>query len=537
MGVTSFGLMLAARNRVPTLASSYALECNDCRLTFDDQGRILECRHLPTDTTFPMEYYWSNIANMGEGETLDYPEGTTVVQTSPDITDVTYHYGSGKSSTLRVTSHTYFLEFELTHVTGDCGTILMFSPIFLVEYDFNAEPGGRDQIMDIGKGFFACIIAGNEHTGLVIDGGPQVFSPPFVPSNPSYVRNQRFAFFICQEAELRQRLLDLEAYFGFPFGISIKDRSENNVDYLFLLDMHGASAQDIIALCQQTGLGSVLLGISIWSEYQTPEEPFKLQPWAKDVVRDLKASGLIVGVHSYVHKIPTNGYYATHYPGQVSTTAVDGLKSFTFDNDLPEIMAGHYAAKIKELGADWTYFDGAERLYESVDQHVDTYDGYLKTRITRAIMQALEAEGVMPVVHQQSSQGYNCYHYVSRTGQRDYWDGWPEPDTTPMKSIDWAKSQAVHRRRALMTPDLGWFGRKIHVMGNPIGERDATWEEWQYVCDASVRYNIPLGIRTSYNDFMTDPLRDQIVPLLRTTITERQMPRAYLPLILKQWGK
>ena len=88
-----------------------------------------------------------------------------------------------------------------------------------------------------------------------------------------------------------------------------------------------------------------------------------------------------------------------------------------------------------------------------------------------------------------------------------------------------------------MTPDLGWFGRQIHVMGDPIGERDATWEEWQYVCDASVRYNIPLGIRTSYNDFMTDPLRDQIVPLLKTTITQRQMHRVYLPIILKQWGE
>src|SRR6185295_10875702 len=106
-------------------------------------------------------------------------------------------------------------------------------------------------------------------------------------------------------------------------------------------------------------------------------------------------------------------------------------------------------------------FDGAELLFEIEGQPRGTYDFSLRTRITRAIMQALADEGVTPVIHQQSSNGSNCYHYVSRSGQVDYWDGlWQgqlDPDATPTTAIARIVANAPHRRTAFLTPDLGWF--------------------------------------------------------------------------------
>jgi hypothetical protein len=484
---------------------------------------------------------WSNMANTGRGETPVPPASTTVVPVAPNITDVTYHYGPDKNSTLRITAHPHHLEFNLVSVRGDCGKIRLFSPIFMGLRDFNQSPTYfRAQLMEIGNDFFAGIIASNEHTELRQHQHQRqkasafvTFSPAFVPSNPSYTRNQRFAFFICHKAQLRRRIGDLETCYVSPFGLKIKRRRQNNIDYLFLLDTNGASAQDIIELCHQTGLGSVLLLTDLWCDWCSPEAPFHLRPEAVTLVKALKKAGLIVGLHSYVHKVPANGYYATYYPHQVSATAAGRFRCFTFDNDLPEMMSRQYAAKFKLLKADWTYFDEAEVLYESDGKHTGEYDHFLVTRVTRAMMQALADEGVMPVIHQQSSQGSNCYHYVSRTGQIDYWDGrWqgqPNPSTTPITSIEWAVSQAPHRRTAFLTPDLGWFGRRIHVYvkDKPPREREATWQEWQSLCRASIQANIPLGIRTSYQDFMTDPLKDKIVPLLRETIRQRQRGSVY----------
>jgi hypothetical protein len=174
------------------------------------------------------------------------------------------------------------------------------------------------------------------------------------------------------------------------------------------------------------------------------------------------------------------------------------------------------------LEADWVYFDGAEVLYEKNGRFVDSLDWYFNSRITRAIMEEFKKQGVIPLIHQQSSSGSSTYHYISRTGQIDFWDSLPYPQQNPIQSIDYMVRQVVNTRKAFQTPDLGWFGREIHNFNYPNYKRDATWNEWQYICIASLKYNIPLGIRTRYVDFITDPLKDSIIVLLKKTIMARK---------------
>jgi len=94
--------------------------------------------------------------------------------------------------------------------------------------------------------------------------------------------------------------------------------------------------------------------------------------------------------------------------------------------------------------------------------------------------------------------------------------------------MDFTAQQQRHRRRALYRfSDLGWFGREIHTPG---GRRDATWEEWQHLARVSLAENIPIGVRTTYADFINDPLHSHIVSLLAATTAARQrLPRPLRP--------
>ena len=511
----------------PQGPAAYSLQCQDFRLVFDAASHLLECRHLPTNVALPVGGDACNWAHAGTTES-DYVQQTTAVDVSPGVRDLLFDYGRGLRSRLRVTAHAHDLEFELLDVVGDCGSIRVFSATFLGLRDFN-QVYGLDPLLDLGHGYFAGLVCANVQTDLfkyrdISAGWEQIgaTSPADLPLPTHYARGQKFAFFICREAELRSRLVELEQRYGLPFGMSIKDRPENNVDYLFLLDDEGASSQDIVDLCQQTGLGNVNLFADIWYDQADSSAPFALRPRAKRLAADLHAAGLLVGAHCLVHAVPASGYYATHYPEQVSSTVSEDFRCYTFDNNLPETMAGDLAARVKELGIDWLYLDGAEYLFEDHGQRTVDLDWYARTRISGAILRALRAEGVAPVIHQQSSQGAGCYHFVSRSGQIDYWDGYPQAHDTPIRSMDEiAQHVAPHLRRAFVTPDLGWFGRRIHVAG-ALRDRDATWAEWQHICQASLQHNIPLGIRTTYSDFVTDPLHDAIVPLLRWTTRQRR---------------
>jgi len=148
---------------------------------------------------------------------------------------------------------------------------------------------------------------------------------------------------------------------------------------------------------------------------------------------------------------------------------------------------------------------------------------YLSARQTEAILRELRQRNYTNLKIFQEAGSVYTYHFKSRTGQTDYWDNasWHR---NPIAHMNWTALQAIHRGRGLYKyTDLGWFGRDIHIpMGGGIGRRDATWEEWQHLANISLTYDIPIGIRTTYNDFITDTLNPLIVPLLRETIRQKR---------------
>jgi hypothetical protein len=509
-------------------AQTYTIETSTFRLVFNrfNSGGfyatgLREVRYLPTGRLFNVSEAWTNIANV-DSSWWDDPDSVSVVQVTPSVQDITIHYGPGKRSTMRVTSHPHFVEFQLTDVTGNCGDIRMFGPIFL-SHNGPFYCCQYQQLLPLGNGYYSFLTTANANTGIWrwTDGTVDMHhttSPRYVPSVGPYLRDQRFAYFICREEDLPQRVREVEAYFGYAYGWSLKERPENNIDYLFVLDLNTAMPQDIINLCRQTNLGAVLLAQWVWSDWQASDEPFKLRPYTTQLINNLKAAGLVVGLHSYVHKVPENGYYATHYPGSVSTTSLYGFKAFRFSDTLPELMASQYATKVNSLDADWLYFDGQESLYEVTNQHISIYDWYLTMRITAAIMNKLRMRNHPLKIFQCAGEGSGGYHYVSRYGQTDYWD---TGTITPIGQMNEIVSLFTPYRFALGAIDLGWFGREIHIPSPPY-RRDARWDEWLYLASTSLTHNIPIGIRTTYTDFMTDPLRDSVVVLLRETIRQRR---------------
>jgi hypothetical protein len=510
-------------------SSGFVLECNEFQLRFDSVGRIDELRYLPTNNIIPLYRYWSNIANTGPGDIWDFPESITVSLHSPNVKLITFHYNIGKRSTIKVTQHQNFLEFELVDVIGNCNEIRMFGIVFRGLREFNEL--NIPQVTQIAPGLFGGMIAGNLQTRIftsrtVTDSleGIYAHSPLTLPSPSPYMRGQKFAFYICREQDLIERLTEIENLFNLPFGVEMKRNPANNVDYLFLLERNGSSAIDIIALCRETGLGNVLIAFDIWCDWHNPTAPFLIKPEIEQFVSDLRSAGLIVGAHAFVHKTSPIGYYATNFPNQVSSTIKEGFRGYNFTTSLPERAAKDFAQAIKNLGVQWVYLDASENLvWDEAGNYDNLLTWYLQPRISTAVLKAFREEGVSPVIHQESNYSY---YYSTRIGQVDYWDGWPFPFVTPQWLFNLAARNAANRRRALLTPDLGWFGRKIHVLVSPnpfiYYDRDATWIEWQQMCETSWRYNIPMGIRTSYYDFISDSLKNRIVPLLRETVKKRR---------------
>lgn len=516
---------------------TYTLETSTFRLVFNRftvagdgyATGIRECRYISTNRTFTMAEIWTTIANVDSA--WDDPNWVYVVEVSPTVKDVTVHFGPSKSATMRVTSHSRFLEFELTDVTGNCGDIRLYGPAFLglPQGVLPSTRGDYEQITYLGSGYYACLIGANANTGTFRhwvspnDTSVALFalSPRYLPTAGLPHRTQRFAFFICQEQDAKDIIREVEVYFDYPYGSSLKENPENDIDYLFLLDLNGASAQDIIQLCRETGLGAVMLYMGIWSDWQAQDEPFKLWPTTKPLIDSLRAAGLIVGLHSFVHLVPHNGYYAINYPTEVSQGIIRGVfRSFTWTASLPESVASHYAARVDTLNIDWIYFDENGPLVEINGQHVSYLDPYLDARMTTMVMRELRRRN-HDLKMFQSAGGTLCYPYFTRAGQTDYWDVHPITGRTPIQEMDFIASQSFHKRRAFLYSDLGWFGREIHTPP-PQWRRDARWDEWQHLCNVSLNYDIPIGIRTTYNDFMTDSLRNRIVPLLRETIHRRR---------------
>jgi len=519
---------------------TYKLETSTFRLVFNRFNvpgdgyatGIRECLYLPTNRTFLTHERATSIARVDTS--WDFPVSTSVSQISPNINELTINFSAGRSITMRITSHLYFLEFELLTVTGDCRDTWPFGPIFL-----GLSPGdwpGWDslglnhyeynQITYLGSGYYACLIAANPNTYIFRDWSnpTSVFvtaiSPKYLPTRggASY-RNQRFAFFLCREEDLKNRVREVEQYFDIPYGSALKDNLENDIDYLFLMDESYVPAQNIIQLCRETNLGAVLLYQGYWSAWRDPTEPFKLRWWTKQVVDSLKAAGLIVGLHSYVHLVPHDGYFAVNYPNNVSNCIVEVFRVMNWTTSLPDSLIHHYIPKVQILKPEWLYFDGVGPL-DVENCKGGMLDHYLGMRQTHAILLELRRRNYDRLKIFQEASGTLPYHFTSRIGQTDYWDGAPW-HRNPIGHMYFTASQSIHRRRGLYKyTDLGWFGREIHFY--PTGRRDARWDEWQHLANISLTYNIPIGIRTTYIDFMNDSLYGFIVPLLRETIRQRR---------------
>jgi hypothetical protein len=164
-------------------------------------------------------------------------------------------------------------------------------------------------------------------------------------------------------------------------------------------------------------------------------------------------------------------------------------------------MAIHYAAKVDTLNTDWLYFDENWGLARVNGQYVDNLQPYLDARMTTKIKQQLRQRNHDLKIF-QGAGGTLVYPYLSRSGQVGYWDVHPITGRTPSQDMNFIAAQDIHRRRAFQYSDLGWFGREIHCSTCPGNKRDARWDEWQHLCNVSLQYNIPIGIRTTYSDFM-----------------------------------
>ncbi len=541
----SFSLTTHAQQQTYTLeTSTFRLVFNRFNVAGDGYATGLrECRYLPTNKTFQMHERATCIAHLDSNQ-WDFPISASVFQITPTIKELTVNFSQGRSTKMNVKSHPYFLEFELLSVIGNYNDIWLFGPIFM-GLSPNDWPGwdslGQNhyeynQITYLGNQYYAVLIPGNPNTFIYRNWEipTSVFitpiSPPYIPNPQGYNRNQRFAFLICKEEDLKNRVRDVENYFNFSYGVDMKDNYENNIDYLFLVDNKLIPAKNIIQICKQTNLGAVLLYQEFWSDWTDSTEAFKLRYSIanndtlriKDIIDSLKAADLIVGLHCYVHLLPKDGYFAKKYPNLVSNCIIDGVfKSMDWTTSLPDSVVQHFVNKSIMLQPEWLYFDGNEGPYENC-QH-SSWDVYVSARHTEAILRELRQRNYTNLKIFQDAGSVYTYHFKSRIGQTDYWDNvsWHR---NPIAHMNWTASQAIHRGRGLYKyTDLGWFGRDIHIpIGGGIGRRDATWEEWQHLANISLTYDIPIGIRTTYNDFITDTLFSSIVSLLRETIRQRR---------------
>lgn len=537
-------LVLATPN---AWASDFDLECDHFRMEFLNDGTLdalygIDGMAEEEISILPSVFnnaHWENIYP-------DYVIETIIVSQNSSATTVKYVYHKDcldqpdKWCKVTMTNHDNFYEFAVDEVVGDCGDIRLFWLLTDGNLAFNGiKTGEVRQLVDSvnpEERWYCGIVSGNPRTQTGFDR----FEDPLtgyeytavklcetLPTPTTYVYDQRFAFYVCREDEIAETLSDIQEEFELPPLMETKQRAENNLDYYFLLDLNGATAQDVIDLCRSTGIYSVLLANGVWTNNASHTEPFEL--WSGSpidtaaFVEALHDAGIRVGLHAYIHAAAhsVNGfdeyyaYYEDNYPSYVGDVVDTLFRAFTFDgNDLPEISAEDFAARIIELNADWIYLDGAE---DAAHGYPASYF-YQANRIFSALYSALENEEYSLGIA-QSSEGN--FFYDSRNGQTDFWDDSPGVGRTVYGIIDQEVALAPYKRIAGVTPDLGWFGREVHIPASPYA-RDATCAEWEYMAQASLDHNIPMGIRTTYDDFLNDPLHDLIVPLLRETTIQRR---------------
>ena len=372
-------MLLATLTVTPALAQqqTFSLKTDLFRLVFNrfevaGEGYatgLRELVYLPTGKRFAVHERPTFFANT-ESANWSRPSAVQMVEEDRHNKLLTISFGTNKSLQVRVTRHPTFLEFTLLQVQGEVGELWMMGPIIqgLQRENWPGwDPTIRNeynQITYLGEGYYLGVLGANPNTypARSWDDPSSVFvrivSPAYLPLPGLTFRDQKFAWFLCRERELRNRVAEVEAYFHIPYGITLKEKPGNNRDYLLLMDENVVPSEAIIALCRQAGLSAVLLFQGFWSDWRNPLEPFRLQPWTAETVARLKAAGLHVGLHAYVHLVPVGGYYATRYPTQVSRCIIAGFHSMDWTSDLPARVAQDFLARVEELCPQWLYFDG-----------------------------------------------------------------------------------------------------------------------------------------------------------------------------------
>ena len=522
-----------------TTSSDIELKTDRFMVKLDNLSRLIDCDYYPIGSSTPVDLNHrndrTNIANTAPGQTWNHVVDLSAEVLSCNTRRLTYDYGDQVYSQLDITTHDNFLEFSFVSATQDCGRIRMFGPLFHLTQDFNtnAQGQGRTQCLYLGEGKYACMVSADVETRVRIDQGSTykmiraISYENVAAAGNTYVRAHRFAFFICDEDELLDTMDEVEDYFGIPGGIDMKRADENHADYLLLserTDPNDVTAQKVIEVCQKAGLSAVLLSCSAWCDWYYANEPWKLlDSNLATFISDLKNAGLEVGLHAYVHKVPATGYYATNYSSYVATASSAGKKNYdyTAGTTLLEIVAADFADKASTLDATWFYFGAAENLTSTTSS---TDDWYLKSLVTKTVLEKLADEGITPTTVQQSSLGANCYHYVSRAGQISYWENYDPTKVgtiyeNPIVAMDLIAEQASDRTIVGINNDVGWFG-KINLATAP-GERYATLEEWALLCGTSLATDATIGIRSSYADWMNTPQLEKVEAALKATTAGR----------------
>ena len=477
-------------------------------------------------------------------------------QLSCNETRLNILYNDGKSSQLVVETHDNFIEFSLVSASEDCRRIRMFGPVFEEANAFNVSAQSRPQCLALGNGKYACIVSADVETRVRIDQSSvkmirAISYGSVAAAGDNFVRKSRFAFFICSQDELLDTLDEVEDYFVIRGGVDLKRNDKNDLDYLFLIGRYEtntqylATAQNIIDICKSTGLGAVLLSCNTWCDWDNQTAPWTLRYGDEaSVISSLQAENIEVGLHAFVHKVADDGYCSRQYSNEVETTGSTWNKNYDFAYDfanrgpgdtkpLYEIVAEDFADKAEDLGATWFYLDAAETLS---GVGISSDDWYLKSLITKTVFDKLNEADITPTTFQQSSFGANCFHYVSRSGQIDYWEDTGNYLTSaiwenPIDGMDIMAEQVPTKNILGVNHDVGWFGN-VHMAVEPedqeddydIEDRRATLDEWAHLCGTSLATDAPIGIRTTYHNWITDPNREKIEAAVKATSKGRLNP-------------
>jgi hypothetical protein len=497
------------------------LEAGTFCMTLNAHSGVAELRYGKASVPISIDPIHTNQAAAG------FVSSLTAASNGSDGQTLTFAYPRGAGSTMTVTPHKRFLDFELTGTSGSPGDIELFNAVFPYhKSQFNsvlAANGGMVNFVQLPNNFYMGIVPANPQTKVwtAVNGSISVtaMSPASLPpvSATGYARGQRFAVFIAQASDLASTLADIDALYDIPVGVKMKLRPESGWDYLFLTDATGATSEDIIELAKSMGFKNILLLIDVWCDWANPSTPWLLKPGAKKLVEDLHAAGFLVGAHSFVHQLPAEGYYAKTHPDWVTKTQGEVGRLYKYDTPLLAEAAADYAKAIATLNADWVYFDGAESLWDDKGKTSEALNWYLRPLISKAMLSQLKAAGKEPLIVQQSSTWIDSYPWYTRFGQLDYWDN---KTTSPAKIINSiaARAPTAILAQAFLKPDLGWFASCIHT---PSGCRAPTEDEWALMTETSVKYNVPIGIEADYQFLANSPIKSKIVQLVSHAIAAR----------------